>query len=279
MNGSIAKLVELSRSVSQDYRNGKFKVDFTYEDFMSQVRAIPRDVDFSRIAKDHKSSARDTENHGAPNGSQGGHLHASALNEMAPLRVARAEAGGMEQSNQKSRYDSWKLPQLKEECEKFGLPKTGKKGDLIARLLGPKPPNAWLQRKKANLYVPMRYDTCASAILVSIWLHQRRQTNADTWKGLEKDEIVALAESLKISKDPFTGTGKGLFNYDGWSCMGQLRDGQCPLVFRQKGGFFKLTTMGGEVSGMKIAEGMHEWCHAHQKCLCDEVDLSQAMGG
>lgn len=59
-----------------------------------------------------------------------------------------------------------------------------------------------------------------------------------------KEEIITLAENLKIPKDPFTGTGKGLFNYNGWSCMGPLWEGQLPLVYWQKGGYFKLTDIG-----------------------------------
>lgn len=172
-----------------------------------------------------------------------------------------------------SRYNpnSWKVAELRAECERYGLPTTGNKASLIKRLLGPRPPAAWLQRKKASLYIPSRYDTCASAILVGIWLHQRR--NEATWRGLLKDDIISLAESLDISKDPFSGTGKGLFNYDGWSCMGQLREGELPLVFRQKGGFFKLTTIGGELSGLHIAAAMHDWCHMHNKCSCQTIGL------
>jgi hypothetical protein len=260
INGSLAKLVELCQDVSRDYRNGKVTAEFTYEEFMQHVRSIPVGTDFSRIAKDRYS--------------------AKTVQSVSPVGTeCRPTSDGL--STQKSlatvnkdnelaaRYNSWKLPQLKDECDKYGLPKTGNKASLIQRLLGPRPPEAWLQRKKADLYVPSRYDTCASAILVAIWLHQRQ--NEESWKGLDKGDIISLAESLKISKDPFSGTGKGLFNYDGWSCIGQLREGQSPLVFREKGGFFKLTTVGGDISGFQIAAAMHEWCHVHNKCRCHDM--------
>jgi hypothetical protein len=273
VNGSLAKLVELSRSVAHDYRNDKLIASFTYEEFMTRVQAIPRGVDFSRIAKDHRARRTSDNLPAAGEACE----KTKTMNHPAEIEKNNHESMAAVNNSEPTRdnqYNSWKLLQLKEECEKYGLPKTGKKSELIARLDGPRPPKAWLQRKKANLYVPARYDTCGSAILISIWLHQRQQSNVDTWKGLEKEDILTLAESLKISKDPFTGTGKGLFNYDGWSCMGPLREGQSPLIWRQKGGFFKLTTIGGDISGFQVAEAMHDWCHAHQKCLCNEVGLT-----
>lgn len=272
MNGSLAALVELTKFVAHDYRSGKLKASLTHEEFMARVQAIPRGIDFSRIARDHRTR-RISEN-GTAFPAEYSSEKPSATN---PLHHSAKEtstaACQKHESSSHDQYNSWKVSQLKEECEEYGLPKTGKKADLIVRLSGPRPPKAWLQRKKANLYVPARYDTCGSAILVSIWLHQRQQSNMDSWKGLEKEDIIALAENLKISKDPFTGTGKGLFNYDGWSCIAPLREGQSPLIFRQKGGFFKLTTIGGDMSGFRIAEEMHDWCHAHQKCQCKEAGL------
>ncbi len=265
MNGTLAKLVDLSKSIAHHYRIGKLNATFIYEEFMQRVKSIPRCVDFSKVAKDNRVS-----------------MLAKAVavyKDNEDIMSGDEKLSTVPKSDCKARndvrdsvYDSWKLQQLKEECEKYGLPKTGKKADLISRLLGPRPPTAWLERKKANLYVPARYDTCGAAILVALWLHQR-QHNSDSWKGLEKEEIIALAESLQISKDPFTGTGKGLFDYDGWSCMGPLREGQSPLVWRQKGGFFKLTTVGGGTAGYRVAEAMHDWCHQNKKCLCMENGL------
>ena len=266
MNGSMAKLVEICKSVSNDYRSGKLTAEYTYDGFMQRVRSIPVGTDFSRIAKDRStlkaaktlsgSVAEDEPSNGGPG---------------CPVPKEKSMAAIKHDSDMASRYSNWKVAQLKEECDKHGLPKTGNKVDLMNRLLGPHPPKAWLQRKNASLYVPSRYDTCASAILVAIWMHQRQKE--ESWKGLEKEDIISLSERLDISKDPFSGTGKGIFNYDGWSCMGQLREGQSPLVFRQKGGLFKLTTIGGDLSGFHIASVMHDWCHAHNKCRCNDVGL------
>jgi SAP domain len=262
----MAKLVEICKSVSSDYRTGKLSAEFTYEGFMQRVRSIPIGTDFSRIAKDRStikavkswshSGSEDEPSNGSPD---------FPVPEQKSTKVIKND------SELASRYNSWKVAQLKEECDRHGLPKTGNKVDLVKRLLGPRPPAAWLKRRNASLYVPSRYDTCASAILVAIWIHQRQ--NEESWKGLEKEDIISLSERLDISKDPFSGTGTGIFNYDGWSCMGQLREGQSPLVFRQKGGLFKLTTIGGDLSGFHIASAMHDWCHAYNKCRCNDVTL------
>ena len=275
MNGSLAKLVELSKSVSQDYQNGKINASFSYEEFMARVQAIPRGVNFSRIARDYQArriSVNVASSFAADDASKMGTCTLPSCDKKNNDKTVAAIVSS--DPAKEAKYSSWTVSQLKEECEKHGLPKTGKKSELVNRLSGPHPPSIWLLCKKAKLHVPNRYDTCGSAILVSLWLHQRQQIDVDAWKGLEKEAIISLAENLKISKDPFTGTGKGLFNYDGWSCMGPLREGQSPLVYRQKGGFFKLTTVGGEMSGFRIAEAMHDWCHAHQNCRCCEVGLS-----
>lgn len=233
---------------------------------MTQVKAIPRGVDFSRIAKDSYASRK------ARTASSSKPEADASKKQDDPVCQASAKPTS-DAKREASDYSGWKNARLKEECKKLGMPITGNKADLIARLNGPRPPTIWVQRKNAELYVPNRYDSCGCAILVAIYLHQRQQPDQKEWKGLEKDEIVTLAESLDISRDPFTGTGKGMFHYDGWSCMGALREGQSPLVWRQKGGYFKLTTI-GEFSGFRIAEAMHDWCHQHGKCRCDQAGLS-----
>ena len=265
----MAKLAELSKSVALDYRDGRLNADLSYEDFMKQIKNIPEGVDFSKVAKDHQIQRLST---GSILDASQEKLGTNSIGKNAS-NASRAECNATNENIVDDLYDTWKLQQLKAECEKYGLPKTGRKEDLVLRLRGPRPPKAWLQRKKANLYVPTRFDSCGSAILVAIWLYQCRENN-ESWRGLEKDDIITLAESLQISKDPFTGTGKGAFDYDGWSCMGPLREGQSPLVWRQKGGFFKLTTVGGEDSGFQVAGAMHQWCHDNGKCRCRELGWS-----
>lgn len=100
---------------------------------------------------------------------------------------------------------------------KYGLVKTGKKADLINRLNGPRPPSILLERKAKGCYVPSRHNTCATALLVALYLEQEK-ANPD-WNGMTKDELYALAESLEISKDPFSGVFTGQYKHDGWSSM------------------------------------------------------------
>ena len=111
-----------------------------------------------------------------------------------------------------SEYEDWSSAQLQSKCEEFGLPKGGKKSDLIERLKGPKPPKEWLERKNMNEYVPSRQNTAATAILVALYLHEKAHGNG----GMTKDTLYAKAEGLDISKNPFSGgttqTGESKLN-------------------------------------------------------------------
>ena len=98
-------------------------------------------------------------------------------------------------------YEEWTSSQLKAKCEEYGLPKAGKKNELIARLNGPRPPKVWLERKKKDEYVPVRQNTGATALLVALYLHERDQGSG----GMTKDLLYAKAEGLGISKNPFSG--------------------------------------------------------------------------
>jgi hypothetical protein len=86
---------------------------------------------------------------------------------------------------------------------------------------------------------------------------------------MPKEELYALAESLDISKDPFSGLVTSHFKYDGWSSMSDLRSGEIPLIILKRG-HFKLTTS-CNIAGYTFAEAMHIWCHEHNNCKCHEV--------
>ena len=124
----------------------------------------------------------------------------------SPLKVDSKQAP--EASSPGGDYEEWSSMQLQSKCEEYGLPKTGKKRDLIDRLKGPKPPKEWLERKKKGEYVPSRQNTAATAILVALYLHEKAHGNG----GMTKDTLYAKAEGLDISKNPFSGgttqTGK-----------------------------------------------------------------------
>jgi len=254
-------MVELARwatRVSQDFQDNKLTAQFTFEEFKMQIRNIPHGTDFSRIAKDMVKSRLSAES---------GKFKPTHSNDKKPS-LGRTRLVMGKPKAEDDQFKGWTVAKLQKQCVEWGLPKSGKKADLIARLNGPRPPQLWLDRKKSGVgYVPSRHDTCANAILVAILLEQKKEE--PSWKGMTKDEIYPLAERLCISKDPFSGTGTGRFNYDGWSSMTDLKSGEIPLVILKRG-HYKLTTS-SVVSGLPFAEAMHKWCHEHNCCSCQEA--------
>ena len=274
----MVKLSHWATRVLKDFQQGKLEAKYSFEEFQREVEKIPYNTDFSRIAKDMvKSRLNDTPELKA--NSNQSNVSSSSFTKKA--KVQTKLSFGLEKATStvqikpppnkikttENQYQGWTVTQLKEECAKYGLPKTGKKADLIDRLNGPRPPKILLERKARGYYVPSRYNTCATALLVGLWLEQRK--NEVDWKGLTKDELYPLAESLDISKDPFSGVATGAFKYDGWSSMSDLKGGEIPLVVLKRG-YFKLTTH-CEVAGLSLAESLHGWCHQHGVCSCREL--------
>lgn len=255
-------MVELSRwaaKVLQDYRDNKIKAEYTLEEFQRKVRKIHHGVDFSKIARDWAASkptvlekVADTIDLTASTSKKG------------PTQMKPAFGNPKKVRNE---YTGWKVSELQQECAKYGLVKTGKKADLIDRLNGPRPPAVLLERKSKECYVPSRYNTCATALLVALYLEQEK--NESDWKGMTKEDLYALAEALDISKDPFSGVLTGQYKYDGWSSMSDLRGGEFPLVVLKRGRF-RLTT-GTDISGYPLAKALHKWCLEHGKRTCQTM--------
>lgn len=267
-------MVELSRwavDVLQEYRQGQIKAEYSLEEFEREVKKIPRKTDFSKMAKDMAKSKRSVQVEITRDESAKKSKKIAIQTTLFPF-VGKLKADSVSKPKDagSSQFSSWTVAQLQKQCVEWGLPKTGKKADLIVRLSGPRPPKLLLERKAKGLYVPSRYNTCATALLVGLWLEQR--TAGLDWKGITKDELYPLAESLDISKDPFSGVATGPFKYDGWSSMSDLRSGEIPLVVLKRG-HFKLTTS-SEIGGFQLAEALHSWCHEHGKCSCQQFGYS-----
>ena len=93
--------------------------------------------------------------------------------------------------------------ELAEECQKFGLPKSGSRADLMERLNGPRPPALWVERKRKNQYVPVRHNVAATALLVAMHLHVQKAGPENP--GMTKDEVCKMAESLHSTMNsPFS---------------------------------------------------------------------------
>ena len=169
-------------------------------------------------------------------------------------------------------YAGWSRNALANECAAAGLAKSGSIAELVARLKGPRPPPAWLKRKAKKEYVPQSYNVGSTALLVALYLHENEVGEARA--GISKDDLYVKAESLEITKNPFSGgtTQTGPYHYDGWANMKYLLNGDPALVVRQKGGKYRLTRS-CDIAGFELAKQMHKWCHEHNNCPCGTTDF------
>jgi len=174
----------------------------------------------------------------------------------------------------KNEYSKWTLCRLREKCGELGMKRSGKKADLVERLMDETnhPPEVFRLRQKRGLYVPTKLDTGATAVLVAIQIQQdAAPAGIYEYAGGTKDELYVLADATDIKKDPFSGgtTQTGPYHYDGWSCMKQLKEPADPPLVIEKKGRYRLSTT-GDVSGLKLARAMHIWCHKKGICKCIE---------
>lgn len=149
----------------------------------------------------------------------------------------------------------------------YGLPQSGNKEALIARLNGPHPPELWLRRKQAVEYVPMQHDGAGVALLVALYLHEKATGLGN--RGMTKDELIAKADELDISSTPIMGLGTGPYNYTGWSSMTSLRnpDGDPPLVKLKKWSIQSHT-----IQIWRVIQSL-KLCHEFEKCQCGATDV------
>lgn len=59
------------------------------------------------------------------------------------------------------------------------------------------------------------------------------------------------------------------FHYDGWSSMRYCLQGDPPLVVKKKN-MYRLTRSCA-ISGYPLAEQLHDWCHEHNNCSCQDL--------
>ena len=136
---------------------------------------------------------------------------------------------------------------LKERCKERDEKISGKKDDLIARLLKPRKPEILILRARRKLYVP-KVPSSNAAIMVALVLHHTPGS-----QGMTKERLMVLAEETGVSKESMSGDG-GSF-YDGWSGIKQLLDGDPALVRKEKGFRYSLTTQPPNTCGIAVAKG------------------------
>ena len=230
---SMFELHRWAQSVAKDVQSGDLKLQYTYNEFMDQVKKIPSTDDFSRLAKYHARekkqalAARDDEKQvislldsddedegeaGTLRELQPSNLDTKFAGSKRPLKQTnRAETANAkrpkmdERKSDGNEYENMSVAQLQAKCIEFGLPKSGSKQTLITRLLKPRPPEIYRIRKSRGLYVPARLDTASTALLVAIQILQDQVPAGQNYVGHTKDEIYVLAENLDIKKDAFSG--------------------------------------------------------------------------
>ena len=247
-----------AKRIGKELQDGTLVAELTYQQFKDKLNEIPRDTDFSRLAKYHAAQKLgEEEADGVEPGDSDGE----------PAET-KATAIAVNDNPEDDEFVGVSTSRLKEMCKSVGLPMSGKRPDLIKRYRGPHPPKVWIRRKQRNLHVPARFNVAGTALLVALYLHERKTGELD--KGMKKEELYTLAESLDITKNPFSGgtTQTGPFHYDGWSAMPSLCNGDPALVVKTKGRY-KLTRS-CDLAGWNLAKGMHKWCHEHNTCACGE---------
>lgn len=130
VENSMLQLSRWVREISKEIRNGSLVAKYTYAEFKKLVNEIPVGTDFSKIAKDHAAAKQS--------------LKPDPESSQINKGQGTSTVGKMEE------YMLLKKSALEAECEAVGLPKTGKREELVKRLLGPHPPKIWLERKRRN---------------------------------------------------------------------------------------------------------------------------------
>jgi hypothetical protein len=236
---SMFQLSRWAEKVAKEVQNGKLQLKYTYNEFVAQLKKIPNEIDFSRLAKDYakqrneqaalrkrqddtlslvrnereekRDNKVDSDNYkGGVKGVQPLVLDRKLKKHLKrppdstqPITVHKK----VKTQNEKSgvNYEECTTSQLQQKCVEYGMAKTGTKKQLINRLQGPRPPEVYILRRKGGLYVPKTPDTGATALLVAIQILQDQETTGNNRVGFTKDELYTLAETLEITKNPFSG--------------------------------------------------------------------------
>jgi hypothetical protein len=285
-------------------KTGVLTAQFTYAEFKDACSKVSKTVDFSRLAKYHMEQKREaaaaaaatataaaaaaadaasSKSRGAPDAKRkhqapppppGAAPKQTAASRLTKKQKTANDDCDSDDDSTSDNYDGCTKKELETMCIQVGLPKTGPRETLMERLRGPHPPQVWLQRKQKGEFVPERYNVAGTALLVALYLHERKNVRPGgegaVALGMTKDELYPAAEELNITKNPFSGgtTQTGPYHYDGWSSMGKLLKGDPELVIFQKGRY--RLTRSCDIAGYPVAEAMHRWCHAHNHCSCGQ---------
>lgn len=242
---------------------GVIDVLLTYQQFLRRVNALSDDKGNPPTSDEHKNPAPPviTTNPNAQSASSDANEEAPAAASAHQNNKSHQNAGQNSEENSEAMAELNKLSiqALKERCKERGEKISGKKPELIARLLQPRKPEILILRMRRNLYVP-KVPSSNAALMIALLLHHVPGT-----QGLTKERLMVLAEENGVSKESMSGDG-GF--YDGWSGMKQLLEGDPALVRREKGHRYSLTTQPAESAGVAVATALHIVAHREGLCTC-----------
>lgn len=256
---TVTILARIVSDVSWRANNKSIDAHFNYAQFMTRVKHVSEEMGDPPSDPQHQNPAPPIVVENRRTAASSSHASASAAASSGVAAASRDKSDAdddddieMEGSAKNSTFDEGaaraqlehneaaaelrklSIAALKERCKERDEKISGKKDDLIARLLKPRKPEILILRARRKLYVP-RVPSSNAAIMVALVLHHTPGS-----QGITKERLMVLAEETGVSKESMSGDG-GSF-YDGWSGVKQLLDGDPALVRKEKGFRYSLTT-------------------------------------
>jgi ERCC4-type nuclease len=256
---TIGLLAKIAADVSWNVKNGSMEPILTYKEFTTRVKALGEDIgdpptpnaspsSYSPPWTQHQNPAPpvvwNTEHIPQPphhNGNENDNFSPQSDNGQSTTQFSqgskapsRAETIHHDENSEEYRQlMKLSITELKERCKDRDEKISGKKNDLIVRLLKPRKPEILIMRARRNDYNP-KVPSCNAALMVALLNHHVVGT-----PGLTKERLMVLAEETGVSTESMGGDG-GF--YDGWAGMKQLLSGDPALVRKEKGHKYSLTT-------------------------------------
>ncbi|KAL3822257.1 hypothetical protein ACHAXA_005890 [Cyclostephanos tholiformis] len=270
---TIGILAKVAQDVSWRAKNGSIDAIYSYEEFLSRVKVLGDDIGDPPTSREHQNPAppvvvnakHTPEQFCSRNDTDAFSPQSDNVQNNSQSRQRSKTSGttksAQEENSEECSLKKLTLAQLKDRCKERDENISGKKDDLIARLLKPRKPEILIMRTRRNEYVP-KVPSCNAALMVALLLNHIPGT-----QGMTKERLMVLAEETGVSSESMSG--KGGF-YDGWAGVKLLLQGDPALVRKEKGHRYSLTTQPPETCGRAVAHALHILAHREGICNCPE---------
>ncbi|KAL3768086.1 hypothetical protein ACHAW5_009143 [Stephanodiscus triporus] len=269
---TVGILAKVAQDVSWKAKNGSIDAIFSYKEFLNRVKVLGEDIGDPPTDKEHQNPAppvvvnaehipehlrnRNDDDAFSPQSEN----TQSNFQSRQGSKTSSTQTVYEETSEEFAQLKNMSIAQLKDRCKERDEKISGKKDDLIARLLKPRKPEILIIRIRRNEYVP-KVPSCNAALMVALLLNHVPGT-----QGMSKERLMVLAEETGVSSESTMG-GDGGF-YDGWAGVKQLLQGDPALVRKEKGHRYSLTTQPPESCGRAVAHALHILAHREGICKC-----------